>query len=576
MPRGEQLDLLLLHTPSVYDFRKMSIFYGPISDMIPSSVVFEMYPLGFLTITSYLQKQGMRVRIVNLAVRMMKDRSFSVPRFLASQHPRAIGIDLHWLPHAQGALEVAKIAKEIHPDVPVILGGLSSTYFHQELIGYPQVDYVLRGDSTEAPLVQLLLALRNGGALDQIPNLTWKQSGSPRVNPLTFLPPSLDYADLRSDLMVEMVLRHRDLGSVVPFDGWMRNPITAVFTVKGCTYECATCGSSHTTCSHLTKRTQPVFRSPESVVANIVAISRLIRGPIFLVGDLLQAGMDYAESVLQRLRGTAVENEVVFEFFDLPPSAFLGRIDSSVRRWSMEISPESHDHDVRRAQEGESAYDNERFEQILCEALRLRCTRLDVFFMIGLPRQTYQSVQDTAAYCEHLFEISDRRLSCFISPMGPFLDPGSRVFEEPEKFGYRVFARSLEDHRRLLVQPSWERILSYETKWMTRAELVDATYDAAESLNQAKLKYGRISTPRGHAVANRIRAARAIRARLAANQNDAVDAGSDLEGEIAKFSASTICDKRELFWSRHLVNFKVCGILGIIYRFYSKAFLGKV
>ena len=63
MPRGEQLDLLLLHTPSVYDFRKMSIFYGPVSDMIPSSTVFEMYPLGFLTIASYLQEQGMRVRI---------------------------------------------------------------------------------------------------------------------------------------------------------------------------------------------------------------------------------------------------------------------------------------------------------------------------------------------------------------------------------------------------------------------------------------------------------------------------------------------------------------------------------
>ena len=575
MPRGEPLDLLLLHAPSVYDFRKMSIFYGPISDLIPSSTVFEMYPLGFLTIASYLQKQGMRVRIVNLAARMMKGRSFSVPRFLASQHPRAIGIDLHWLPHAHGALEVAKIAKEIHPDVPVLMGGLSSTYFHQELIGYPQVDYVLRGDSTEAPLYELLLALRNGRALDQIPNLTWKQSGSPRINPLTFLPPSLDYADLRSDLMVEMVLRYRDLGSIVPFDGWMRNPITAVFTVKGCAYECATCGSSHTTCSHLTKRTQPVFRSPESVVANIVAISRLIRGPIFLVGDLLQAGMDYAESVLQRLRETTVENEVVFEFFDLPPVDFLRRIDSSVRRWSMEISPESHDHDVRRAQEGESAYDNEQFEQIIGEVLRLRCTRLDVFFMIGLPQQTYQSVQDTAAYCEHLFEISDRRLSCFISPMGPFLDPGSRVFEEPDKFGYRVFARSLEDHRRLLVQPTWERILSYETKWMTRAELVDATYDAAESLNQAKLKYGRISTQRGHAVASRIGAAREIRARLAANQNEEVNPGSDLEGEIAKFSESTICDKRELFWSRHLVNFKVSEILGIMYRFYSRCLSGN-
>jgi B12-binding domain/radical SAM domain protein len=551
----------------------MSIFYGPVSDLIPSSTVFEMYPLGFLTMSSYLQRRGMRVRIANLAVRMIQDRGFSVPDFLASQRPKAIGIDLHWLPHAHGALEVARIVKEIHPEVPVIMGGLSSTYFHQELINYRQVDYVLRGDSTEVPLHQLLLALRDGAPLDQIPNLTWKQHGLPRVNPLTYLPSSLDYADLRADLMVEMVLRYRDLASVVPFDGWMRNPITAVFTVKGCAHECATCGSSHTTCGHLTQRIAPVFRSPESLVANILALCKLTRAPIFLVGDLLQAGDEHAREVLRRLKANPVDNQIVFEFFDVPPIDFLRRIDASVRNWSLEVSPESHDHDVRRAQEGEPSYNNEQFEAALLEALRLRCTRLDVFFMIGMPRQTYQSVQDTAAYCEHLFQISDRRLSCFISPMGPFLDPGSRVFEEPERFGYRMFARTLEEHRQLLVQPSWEQILSYETEWMTRAELVDATYDAAERLNQAKLEYGRISSHRAHAVAKRIQAARQLRSRLAARNltgtpgQSPVDLGSALEGEIDEFSQSTVCDKRELFWARHLLNFKVGAVFETVRRY---------
>ena len=563
MPRDQPLDLLLLHAPSVYDFRKKSIFYGPISDLIPSSTVFEMYPAGFLTMASYLQKLGMRVRIVNLAVRMMKDRNFSVPEFLAKQRTKAVGIDLHWLPHAHGALEVAKIAKELHPDVPVIMGGLSATYFHQELINYPQVDYVLRGDSTEGPLYQLLQALDTKEPLEAIPNLTWKQHGLPRVNPLTFLPQLLDYADLHADLMIQMVLRHRDLASVVPFQGWLRNPITAVFTVKGCAHECATCGSSHTACGHLTQRMQPVFRSPENLVANVVALSRFTRGPIFLVGDLLQAGMEHAEAVLELLRKTTVENQLVFEFFDVPDAGFLRKVDASVRNWSLELSPESHDHDVRRAQDGEPSYDNARFEQALTEAIKLRCSRIDVFFMIGLPRQTYQSVQDTIAYCEHLFEISDRRLSCFISPMGPFLDPGSRVFEEPERFGYKQFARTLEEHRKLLLQPSWEHILSYETQWMTRAELVDATYDSAERLNQAKLKYKRISPSRGRAVAARIQAARDLRKRL----GSAVP-GSLLEGEIVEFSESTVCDKRELFWPRHLINFKASEILRAAFRYY--------
>ena len=87
------IDLLLLHPPSVYDFRQMSIMYGPVSDLIPSSTVFEMYPLGFLTMTSYLEARGLKVRIVNLALRMMNDAAFDVPTFLAQLNPKAIGID---------------------------------------------------------------------------------------------------------------------------------------------------------------------------------------------------------------------------------------------------------------------------------------------------------------------------------------------------------------------------------------------------------------------------------------------------------------------------------------------------
>lgn len=567
-----QTDLLLLHAPSVYDFRKRAILYGPVSDMIPSSPVFEMYPLGFLTMASYLQDRGLTVRIVNLALRMMNSAGFDVPRFLARQKPRAVGIDLHWLPHAHGALEVARIVKEIFPDVPVILGGLSSSYFHCELIGYPQVDYVLRGDSTEPPLHQLLLALQKGAPLDQIPNLTWKDdTGAVRVNAFSFLPMSLDYVDLRPDLMVRMVMRYRDLLSALPFKGWWRDPITTVFTVKGCAFECVTCGSSSTTCASLTKRQRPVYRSPASLVANMQAISRLTHGPIFLVGDLLMAGREHAAEVLERLRKADLPNEIVFEFFALPPASFLQDIDRCVTHWSMEFSPESHDQAVRDAQEGEAGYTTEEMEALLAAALRLRCSRIDIFFLIGLPAQTAASVRATVEYCERLFQLGDARLSCFISPMGPFLDPGSRGFEEPERFGYRLFARTLEEHRRLLVQPTWEHILNYETRWMTRRELVDATYDAAERLNELKVQHGRLSTRRGRRVARNIAAARDLRARLDARMARGGGAHEDdaLTGEISRFSISTICDKRELFWPRHLFGFRIGEIVRILGRYIS-------
>jgi radical SAM superfamily enzyme YgiQ (UPF0313 family) len=223
---------------------------------------------------------------------------------------------------------------------------------------------------------------------------------------------------------------------------------------------------------------------------------------------------------------------------------------------------------VRNAQEGEADYTTEEMEEMLREALRLRCERLDVFFMIGLPGQTLASVRGTVDYCEHLFQLGDRRLSCFISPMGPFIDPGSRGFEEPERFGYRLFARTLEEHRQLLVQPTWEHILNYETKWMTRRELVDATYDAAERLNALKVRYGRIPPRRGREVAANIAAARGLRARLEATlaSGGDPDADSALRGEIARFSMSTVCDKRELFWRRGWSQFRLMEVARVLGR----------
>ena len=103
--------LVLLHAPSVYDFRQESILYGPVSDLVPSTPVFEMYPIGYTTMAEYLERHDFRVRIINLAVRMLKSRRFDAEKVIRRHKPVAFGIDLHWMPHAHGAIEVAKLVK---------------------------------------------------------------------------------------------------------------------------------------------------------------------------------------------------------------------------------------------------------------------------------------------------------------------------------------------------------------------------------------------------------------------------------------------------------------------------------
>lgn len=116
-------DLVLLHAPAIYDFRQRPNLLGPISDVVPSTPIFEMYPVGFSSIAEHLENHGIGVRIINLAYRMLSDQRFDAEKMIARLKPLAFGIDLHWLVHAQGSLEIARICKKYHPDTPVIFGG---------------------------------------------------------------------------------------------------------------------------------------------------------------------------------------------------------------------------------------------------------------------------------------------------------------------------------------------------------------------------------------------------------------------------------------------------------------------
>ncbi len=486
-----RVDLVLLHPPTIYDFRKRAVLLGPISDVVPSTPIFEMYPLGFATIAEYLERHDLRARIINLALRMLKDPAFDAEGLVASLHPLAFGIDLHWLAHAQGALEVAKVVKRHHPTTPVILGGFSASYYHQELAERPEVDYVVRGDSTEEPLRLLLEALSSGGDLASIPNLTWRdQKGQVRVNPLTYLPPDLDAFVWDYSEMVKSVARHRDLVSQVPFHDWLEYPVMAALTCRGCTRNCVTCGGSAYASRFLFGRLRPAYRQPEGLAEDMRRIRRFSRGPIMLLGDIRQGGMEQAHRFLQSMRG--FKGRVLAELFCPASRDFLEEMAQAFPQFALEISLESHDPEVRRAFGKD--YSNQEVEETIKHALAVGCQRLDIFFMIGLPKQTFGSVMDTIEYCEELLNrFGDGRLHPFISPMAPTLDPGSLAFEHPDKHGYCLFYRTLEEHRQAFLSPSWKYVLNYQTAWMTRDEIVESTYEALLRLARLKAAHGLIA-----------------------------------------------------------------------------------
>ena len=132
--------------------------------------------------------------------------------------------------------------------------------------------------------------------------------------------------------------------------------------------------------------------------------------------------------------------------------------------------------------------------------------------MNGLPFQSRESAIGSAKAAGRLWDIAgnDSNLFIYNAPFAPFVDPGSRAFEEPEKWGYKFFARTLEEHRVLLDNPSWKHVLSYETNLMSRDEIAETSYDAAEVLAQEEFKAGRISEDELESRLGRTRTARKL------------------------------------------------------------------
>lgn len=556
----------------------MPIAFGPISDVVPSTFIFELYPVGFSSLVEYLNRNGFSARIINVAYLMLRSESFDVERMISGLRADLFGIDLHWLPHAHGAIELARICKKHHPDTPVVMGGYSATYFHREIMEYPWVDYIIRGDSAEEPLLALLKMIRGEERPEFVPNLTWRRDGKVMENPLSYVPEKLgDFANNYLRLFVNSIV-YGDLKRMTPIYDWWEYPITAVITCRGCTHNCGFCGGSGWSIKRLIGRRSPAYRPPHLLARDIAQIARYLSGPIFVVGDIRQAGDEYAHTLLDLLKGARIKNNVVLELFDSAPRAYFSEVSQALHNFNFQMSPETHDEALRKL--AGKSYTNEEIESCIKWALDAGCRKFDVFFMIGIPGQTRQSVMSTVEYAGYLMERFGSRVVPFISPLAPFLDPGSIYYEMPERYGYRILFKKFDEYRHVLTMPSWKYMLNYETEKMSRDDIVDATYDAGVRLNVLKYKHGVVNEATYKITEDKINSARSIMEKIdkiMALEDEGLRSHelTSLQRELDMVNASTICHESEIKWPSIGKNFKFLNIAADLTATLIKDFLKK-
>jgi len=280
---------------------------------------------------------------------------------------------------------------------------------------------------------------------------------------------------------------------------------------------------------------------------DIRQISRFSRGLISVIGDIRQAGDGPAQKLLGLLKSQPVANRLMFEMYTPAAPELLEQMAEAAPGFSLDISPSSHDPAVRLA--AGCAYSNEELEAMVEHALGLGAGRVELFFMIGLPQQTRRSVLETVNYCAYLLEKArgDPRLLLYIGPLAPFLDPGSPGFENPQKHGYRLRYKTLEEHRQALTRPSWKHVLNYETEWLSRDEIMDVTYEAVTLLTRLKAGYGQITPRLAEAQIERIQRSRALEERIdSLMKNGRLDELQGLKKEMDELNGFRAVQQRQM------------------------------
>jgi clorobiocin/coumermycin A biosynthesis protein CloN6/CouN6 len=477
-------DLFLLHAPSVYDFRErddLLFAYLSDSDSVNVTSIYEMYPIGWFSIKQRLAEHGFDAKIVNVASLMLMYPELDVRRLLGQLEAPVFGFDLHWMTQCHGAVELAAVLKQVHPDALTVFGGISATYYAEELIRYPAVDVVVQGYDTLEPVTELVgRVVRGGRDFGSVPNLLYKDAGGEVVVTGFTHKPTARYNDVRNDWSY-----YRD----TPVTGLSTSKLIMTLPNTGCAHDCGWCGGSKFAYRNIMDvRRTLIQKDHDLIIQELRTMGEAARRTSIYALQCYSESKGRLHAYLDAVKEIGYSS-VSFEQFNLTPADTLQKMGESTDAYIM-LSPESHDPKISAAA-GRGTYTMQEMEDWIPRAIDAGVKGVMVWFFIGMPYQDRQSVLDTVAYCERLVrKFGGWNALPLICPMVPFLDPGCRFFEQPDQHGYRIYHRTLEDHRRAMTEPLWHKRLNYETQWLSRRELQDVSYEAIARLVEVKGEHG--------------------------------------------------------------------------------------
>jgi radical SAM superfamily enzyme YgiQ (UPF0313 family) len=164
--------------------RKVVFFFPAFSSLEATA------PLGILAVSTPLLRAGYQVRIIDSTI----TPDFRKRVLEELDDALCLAVSLVTGPMIRETVAIARAAKQLYPDKPVILGGWHPSLLPEQTLAAEFVDVVVRGQGEEA-MLEVVERIRQGESFSGIEGVGYKQDGqlvfnTPReLRPLSEMPP---------------------------------------------------------------------------------------------------------------------------------------------------------------------------------------------------------------------------------------------------------------------------------------------------------------------------------------------------------------------------------------------------
>jgi anaerobic magnesium-protoporphyrin IX monomethyl ester cyclase len=199
-----------------------------------------MYPLTLLFLSSYLYKNGYRSTILDLStstdprrelVRYIENRNIDLIGFTGTTENRFLVWDL------------IIDSKRYLPQVKIVVGGDHFTFTaHETMTHIPEVDIVVHGEG-EKTLLEIVKCFENGGNLNNILGISYREDGNIIQNQRRPPEPDIDKLNIDDAVLGDVILPYGNYSPFMLLRNYEEDELKAlpIHVGRGCPGKCVYC-----------------------------------------------------------------------------------------------------------------------------------------------------------------------------------------------------------------------------------------------------------------------------------------------------------------------------------------------